>query len=207
MAEALILQLRDAMSLKKADLGSVCGRVRSYFGIARPPQQNRWLSPLHEPLHWKAKRDPKGKIPSLCSPFYGRACRWDMFGEIVTKWTKTWNAIKMLSLQSFLRKGVSLGHVGEKSNPKDLTNAIRKCYLCSLFYGRACRWAMLGESTSKEPKGKEAWLFCRTSSGVRLCWELEEPKGPEGLVWNSGIFSVMFRHEPRKSETIYVEQN
>ena len=27
---------------------------------------------------------------------------------------------------------------------------------------------------------REAWLFCRTSSGVRLCWELEEPKGPKG---------------------------
>ena len=27
---------------------------------------------------------------------------------------------------------------------------------------------------------KEAWLFCRTTSGVRLCWELEEPRGPEG---------------------------
>ena len=26
---------------------------------------------------------------------------------------------------------------------------------------------------------KVAWLFCRTSSGVRLCWELEEPKGPK----------------------------
>ena len=26
---------------------------------------------------------------------------------------------------------------------------------------------------------KEAWLFCRTSFGVRLCWELEEPKGPK----------------------------
>ena len=30
--------------------------------------------------------------------------------------------------------------------------------------------------------GKEAWLFYRTSSGVRLCWELEEPKGPKGPV-------------------------
>ena len=29
---------------------------------------------------------------------------------------------------------------------------------------------------------KEAWPFYRTSSGVRLCWELEEPKGPEGLL-------------------------
>ena len=28
---------------------------------------------------------------------------------------------------------------------------------------------------------KEAWLFCRTSSGVRLCWELEKPKGPKGV--------------------------
>ena len=28
---------------------------------------------------------------------------------------------------------------------------------------------------------KEAWPFYRTSSGVRLCWELEEPKGPKGF--------------------------
>ena len=27
---------------------------------------------------------------------------------------------------------------------------------------------------------KEAWLFCRISSGVRLCWELEKPEGPKG---------------------------
>jgi len=27
---------------------------------------------------------------------------------------------------------------------------------------------------------KEAWLFYRTMSCVRLCWELEEPKGPKG---------------------------
>ena len=27
---------------------------------------------------------------------------------------------------------------------------------------------------------KEAQSFYRTISGVRLCWELEEPKGPEG---------------------------
>jgi len=26
----------------------------------------------------------------------------------------------------------------------------------------------------------EAWSFCRTISGVRLYWELEEPKGPKG---------------------------
>ena len=27
---------------------------------------------------------------------------------------------------------------------------------------------------------KEAWCFYRTISGVRLCWELEEPKGSKG---------------------------
>ena len=27
---------------------------------------------------------------------------------------------------------------------------------------------------------KEAWPFYRTISDVRLCWELEEPKGPKG---------------------------
>ena len=26
---------------------------------------------------------------------------------------------------------------------------------------------------------KEAWSFYRTIFGVRLCWELEEPKGPK----------------------------
>ena len=29
---------------------------------------------------------------------------------------------------------------------------------------------------------KEAWPFYRTCSGVRLYWELEEPKGPKGEV-------------------------
>ena len=28
---------------------------------------------------------------------------------------------------------------------------------------------------------KEAWSLYRASSGVRLCWELEEPKGPKAL--------------------------
>jgi len=27
---------------------------------------------------------------------------------------------------------------------------------------------------------KDAWPFYRTISGVRLCWELEEPEGPKG---------------------------
>ena len=28
---------------------------------------------------------------------------------------------------------------------------------------------------------KEAWLSYRISSGVRLCWELEEPQGPKEI--------------------------
>ena len=34
---------------------------------------------------------------------------------------------------------------------------------------------------------RQAWLFCRASSGVCLCWELEEPKGPKG---SSNCFTV-----------------
>ena len=55
-----------------------------------PPQQKRPLSPLHEPLHWRAKRGPKAE---------------------------------MLSLQSFLRKGMSLGYVGRNFNLKDLKDS------------------------------------------------------------------------------------
>jgi len=32
---------------------------------------------------------------------------------------------------------------------------------------------------------KEAWHFYRTSSGVRLCWELVEPKGSKGVGYES----------------------
>ena len=66
MVGAFILQLRDTMSLIKADLGSVCARVRS-SGLAQPPQQDHPLSPLHEPLHWRAKRDPRAQLLSLQS--------------------------------------------------------------------------------------------------------------------------------------------
>ena len=67
MVGALILQLRDTMSLIKTDLGLVCERVRSYFGIAQPPQQKHPLSSLHETLHWRAKRHPKAKMLYLQS--------------------------------------------------------------------------------------------------------------------------------------------
>ena len=43
-------------------------------------------------------------------------------------------------------------YIGSSKNIKDLNDVIRK----------------------------EAWLFYRTSSGGRLCWELEGPQGPKG---------------------------
>jgi len=39
---------------------------------------------------------------------------------------------------------------------------------------------------------KEAWPFYRTISGVRLCWELEEPKGPKG--WATGCADCRAAH-------------
>jgi hypothetical protein len=104
-----MLQPWDTMSLRTADLGLVCVRARA-LGLTQTPQQSHALSPLHEPLHWRAKRDPKalmlslqsflreGRVVGLCwaqskpkgpegqkrcfirSPFYGRACLWAMLG-------------------------------------------------------------------------------------------------------------------------------
>ena len=37
---------------------------------------------------------------------------------------------------------------------------------------------------------KKAWPFYRAISGVRLCWELEEPKGPEGASRPTECFGV-----------------
>ena len=62
----------------------------------------------------------------------------------------------MLSLQSFLQKGMSWGHVGLNYNLKDLRGGLNVTR-------------------------KEAWSFYRTISGVRLCWELEEPEDLKDL--------------------------
>jgi len=43
---------------------------------------------------------------------------------------------------------------------------------------------------------KEAWPFYRTISGVRLYWELEEPKGPKGSNC-PGIKSTLSHHSTR----------
>ena len=52
-------------------------------------------------------------------------------------------------------------------------NAIRKqkCLFCSPFYGRACRWALLGEINTY-----------RTYRTDRDCWEKLTPTGPKGPI-------------------------
>ncbi|KAJ1468968.1 hypothetical protein T484DRAFT_2210833 [Baffinella frigidus] len=40
---------------------------------------------------------------------------------------------------------------------------------------------------------KEAWPLYRTSSGVRVCWELEEPRGPTGTPLGCRRGSTGFR--------------
>jgi len=40
---------------------------------------------------------------------------------------------------------------------------------------------------------EEAWLFCRISSGVRLCWELEEPSGPKLSLGEQALTDIIER--------------
>ena len=42
---------------------------------------------------------------------------------------------------------------------------------------------MSGDAGGAHVIRKESWSFFRTIFGVRLCWELEEPKGPNGRGW------------------------
>ena len=66
--EASKLQSWDTMSLMKADLGSVRGSEhRSGIAYLHPPQEDHPVPPLHEPLHWRAKRAPKARMLSLQS--------------------------------------------------------------------------------------------------------------------------------------------
>ena len=44
-----------------------------------------------------------------------------------------------------------------------------KCFLCSPFYGRACRWAMLGELKSKGPKGARSECGRALRKDAGLC--------------------------------------
>ena len=80
---ALILQSWDTMSLIKADLSSVCVRARAYLEASNTPRE-----PTRYPLFTSLCTGELNAIRKqrcfLCSPFYGRACRWHMLGEIKT---------------------------------------------------------------------------------------------------------------------------
>jgi hypothetical protein len=73
----------DTMSLIKADLGSVCVRARSYLeAIKHPNRATLYL--LYTSLCTGELKAIRKQKCFFCSPFYGRACRWAMVGEIKT---------------------------------------------------------------------------------------------------------------------------
>ena len=62
----LILQLRDTMSLRMADLGSVCVRARSGWVHSHTQKEPPLISSTRATA-WSAKRDPEAKMLSLLS--------------------------------------------------------------------------------------------------------------------------------------------
>ena len=76
---------KDLMKVEGLGFG-VCDES-GLSGLTPTPQQNRPSPPLHEPLHRKAKRDPKAKNALSASPFYGRACRCAIFEAFETSRT------------------------------------------------------------------------------------------------------------------------
>ena len=87
------------------------------------------------------------------------------------------------------RKGEVFAYVGLPQNLKDLKA------VCPLAGSAAILFA-----GGLDVIRKEAWPFYRTSSGVRLCWELKEPKGPK--VPNPALQST--RRSSRASVAYYV---
>ena len=70
-----MLQPWDSMSLIKADLVLVRVRAHAHLGSSNYFNKTNLYPLNNEPLHWRAKRDPKATC-FFCSPFYGRACCW-----------------------------------------------------------------------------------------------------------------------------------
>ena len=69
------------------------------------------------------------------------------------------------------------GERGEGLGVKEVGDVrLRRCPFVCLSYSFSGSAAILC-SGGPDVIRKEAWPFCRTISGVRLCWDLEEPKG------------------------------
>ena len=74
-----MLQPWDTMGLSTADLGSVCVRARPDLVNSNTPTE-----PPTIPLYTTLCTGELNAIRFIFSPFYGRACRWAMLGEIKT---------------------------------------------------------------------------------------------------------------------------
>jgi len=78
-----MLQPWDTMSLIKADLGSVCV-VSGPMSVNSKHPNRVTLYPFYTSLCTGELNASRKHKCFLCSPFYGRACRWAMVGEIKT---------------------------------------------------------------------------------------------------------------------------
>ena len=71
----------DTMSLLKADLGLVCVTRVACLGLLKHPNRAT-LYNLYTSLCTGELNSIRKHKCFLCSPFYGRACRWAMLGEL-----------------------------------------------------------------------------------------------------------------------------
>ena len=70
-----------------------------------------------------------------------------------------------------------LGHDLRNPSTREFSSKHSRTWVPEVSDGRFCRDPLYG---GLDLIRMEAWPFYRTLSGVRLCWELEEPKGPNG---------------------------
>ena len=119
MIEAPKLQPWDTMSLIKAGLWfGVCsvsmGAISHTF---THPKRANPLSPLHEPLHWRAKRDPKANMLSLQIPSTERrvvGICWEHLKPNGPKGSESKNAFSAV----LSTEGRGVGLCWEKLKPK-----------------------------------------------------------------------------------------
>jgi hypothetical protein len=81
MAGALSLQIWDTMSLIKADLGVVCVTSGPVWVHSKHPNRAT-LYLFYKSLCTRELNAIRKHKCFLRSPFYGRACRWAMLGEL-----------------------------------------------------------------------------------------------------------------------------
>jgi len=78
-------ELKDQKHLR--DLGSVCVRARAHLGSLKHPRRAT-LHLLYTSLCTEELNASRKHKCFLCSPFYGRACRWAMLGDLKPKGPK-----------------------------------------------------------------------------------------------------------------------